>query len=127
MYALFFGVIGAGIVIGLIQYMLPDWLRIMPYVMVVMLYLLFMKSKAPGASFKQLTFGAVLMALTATLLVYTYIVLFFWQDLVNNPLNQSIPVWDHAIIIGLSVMGGSGIGALLAYLFTFNWGVLRRT
>ena len=125
-YALLFGLLGGMVVIGLIQFMLPDLVRIIPYMLVVVLYLFFMKSKAPSATLKQLALGSTLIAFVATAIVYAYIWVFFWQSPANNPLGQIIPVLDHVFVLVLSVSTGGGVGALIAFFFNADWRLLRK-
>ncbi|MEM8488690.1 MAG: hypothetical protein AAF564_24300 [Bacteroidota bacterium] len=125
-YALLFGLLGGVVVIGLIQFMLPDLVRIIPYMLVVVLYLMFMKSKAPSATLRHLALGSTLMAFVATAIVYIYIWVFFWQSPANNPLGQTIPVLDHVFVLALSVLTGGAVGTLIAFFFNPNWRTLRR-
>ena len=125
-HALLFGLVGGLLVIGMIQFMLPDVIRLMPYLALLAVYVGLMKSKAPAATLKQLALGSTLMAVVATAIVYAYIFVFFWQNSANNPLQQTVPVMDHMAVLITCVITGGAVGILFALLFNTNWRMLKR-
>ena len=125
-YALLFGLAGGLAVIGLLQFMLSDIIKVLPYLALLVVYVGLMKSKAPTATLKQLALGSTLMAGVATVIVYAYVFVFFWLNPANNPLDQTVPVMEHMAVLVTCVITGGAAGTLFALLFNTNWRMLKR-
>ena len=126
-YALLFGLLGGSAVILMIQFLdvLPDFVRLIPYTLTLLGYMLAMKFIFPDITFRALVLGAGLMAVTATVLLYGYVIIFSWLSPTSNPLGLSIPFWDHLPTLLLSICSGVVMGAVFAFLIgkkpTLNW------
>ena len=124
--ALLFGLASSAGIIILVQFLIPEVVKILPLAVGLIAFMVVVKRRVPTARFSELFRGAVLLVFITITILYGYVVIFHWMSPSQNPLSQSVPILDHAITLMIILVVGSGVGALLAIIFSSGWMPFKR-